>query len=67
MHGLSLVAVSRDYSLVAVLGRLTGVASVVAQQGPRGRGLQQLQHVGSIAAAHRLSCPVEGLVAPWRA
>ena len=33
VHGLSLVAVSRDYSPVAVRGHLAAVASLVAEQG----------------------------------
>ena len=33
VHGLSLVAVSRDYSSVAVRGHLAAVASLVTEQG----------------------------------
>ena len=39
---------SRGYFLVAVLGLLSVVASLVAEQG--------LESAGSVDAAHRLSC-----------
>ena len=41
---------SGDYSLVAAFGLLIAVASLVAEHGPFGHGLQQLRSVGSIAA-----------------
>ena len=44
VHGLSLVAVSRGYSLAAVL--LIAVASIVAEP--------SLQSLGSVAVEHRL-------------
>ena len=48
MHQLSLVAVSRGYSPVAVQEILTGVASLIAEHG--------LWCIGSIVVAHRLDC-----------
>ena len=36
LHGLSLVVVSRGYSLVAVCGLLTALASLVAEHGLQG-------------------------------
>ena len=50
MHRLSLAAVSRGYSPVAVQEILTGVASLIAEHG--------LQCTGSIVVAHRLNCSV---------
>ena len=52
MHGHSLVAVSGGYALAAV-SRLLWSRST----GSRVCGLQQLQHVDSVAVAHGLSCP----------
>ena len=52
MHGHSLVAVSGGYTLAAV-SRLLWSQST----GSRVCGLQQLQHVDSVAVAHGLSCP----------
>ena len=49
MHGLSLVAVSRDDSLTALHGLLTVVVPLVAERGSR---------------AHRLQLWCMGLVAP---
>ena len=59
MQGLSLVALSRGYS-VAVRGLLIGVASLVAGTGFRSCSTLAwwLQLVGSRAQAHGLSCPV---------
>ena len=45
--GFSLVAVNRDYSLLAVLGLLFVVASPVQNTGSRARAFQQLQLAGS--------------------
>ena len=50
--GLSLVAESRGYSLVVVCGRLIEVASLVAEHRVWAHGLQQLQHMGSVAVVH---------------
>ena len=50
MHGLSLAAASRAYSLVAVLGPLTVVASLVVEH-----ELQGTQ--ASVVVVHKLSCP----------
>ena len=50
-RGPSLVVTSVGCSLVAVQGCLTGVASLVC-------GAWALRHVGSVAAAPRLSCSV---------
>ena len=52
LHGLSLVVVSRGYSLVAVCGLLTALASLVAEhglQGPRASVVvtPRLQSTGS--------------------
>ena len=55
-HGLSLAVVSGGYSLVAVRGLFTAVASLVAEHG--------LQSSGTGAVARGFSCPL-GLVAPW--
>ena len=48
--GSSLIASSGGCSLVAVCG-LTAVASLVAERGILGSGLQSLQHVGSVSTA----------------
>ena len=68
MHGLSLAAGSRDYSLVAVHSLLVVLVSFIAEHrlyGKRAsvgatRGLSsvgpRLQSTGSIVAAHGLSC-----------
>ena len=53
-HRLSLVPVSGGYSLVAVCGLLTVVASLVAEHWLYARGLQQLQHAGLAVEVHRL-------------
>ena len=53
---LSLVAASRGYSLVAVHGLLIAVASLVAELRLLACRFQQLQHAGSAAVAHGLSC-----------
>ena len=55
--GLSLVAASGDQSLVAVLGLLVTVSSLVAEHRLQARGLSQLQHVSSLVGARSLSCP----------
>ena len=47
-HGLSLVAVSGDHSLVAVLGPLIAVASLVEHG---------LQNAGSVVVVHVFTCP----------
>ena len=47
--GLSLVAVSGGYSLVAVLGLLIAVASLVVEHG--------LQNAGPVVVVHMFSCP----------
>ena len=49
-RGLSLVSESRGYSLVVVCGLLTGVISLVTEQGSR---ISRLSSCG-----HSLSCPV---------
>ena len=53
VHQLSLVAVSRGYSPVAVQEILTGVASLIAEHG--------LWCTGSIVVAHRLDCSAQGV------
>ena len=55
-HGLSLSVVRERCSLIAVQGPLLAVVSLVVQHGLQACGLQQLQHVDSIAVAHGLSC-----------
>ena len=47
--GPSLVVASGGYSLVAVLGLLTAVSSLVAEHRLQAHGLSQLQHVSSLA------------------
>ena len=49
--GFSVVAVSRGYSLIAMCRLLIVLAFLVASIGSRSRGLQELQHVGSVVAA----------------
>ena len=46
----------RGLLFVVVRRLLTAVASLVAEHGLQARGLQQLQHAGSVVVAHRLSC-----------
>ena len=58
MSNLSLVVVSRGYSLVVAPHALAAVAAPVAEYGLSALRLQQLQRVGPAAVAHRLSCPV---------
>ena len=61
----SLVAVNRDYSLVAVYRLLIEVASVLWSMGSRACRLQQLQHVGLVIVVHGLSCSVAcGILVP---
>ena len=60
---VSLVAVSRGRSPVAMLGLLTVVASLV-ERGFKVLGLQQLQHMGSVVVTHGLSCSVVCLILP---
>ena len=55
---LSLVAVSRGYSLAVVCGLLIPVASLVVGPGLKARGLQELQRKGAGVVVHRLSCSV---------
>ena len=55
--GLSPVAASRGYSVVAGREFLMAVASLVAEQGLQVHGLQELQHSGSGVVVHGLSCP----------
>ena len=50
MRGLSLVAESGTYSLVAVCGLLFAVAPLVLEH--------ELQSLGSVAVVHGLSCPM---------
>ena len=52
--GLSLVSVSRGYSLPAVCRLLTAAASLVTEHGLWVFGLQSLRRMGPVAAAHRL-------------
>ena len=56
-HGNSLVVAIRGDSLVAVHRLLLAVASLVSEHGSRASRLQWLWHVGSVVAAHGLSCP----------
>ena len=51
---LSLGAVSGSYAPVVVCRLLLAVASLVAERGLDGAGLQSLWHVGSVAVAHGL-------------
>ena len=48
----SLVAASRSFSLVAVCGLLTAVASLVSEPGLQGTQAQQLRRVGLVAWQH---------------
>ena len=53
-HGLSLVAVSGGLLFAAVRRLLVAVASLVAEHGLQGCGLQQLWHLDSVVVACRL-------------
>ena len=57
MRRLSVVILSRGYSLFVVLGLYIAVASHAAEDRFRVRRLQWLQHVGSVAVTHRLRAP----------
>ena len=58
MCGLSLVRVSRAYSLVVVWGLLIAMASLVAEH--------RLSVSGSVVVAHGFSCPVACIIlVPW--
>ena len=57
MRRLSVVILSRGYSLFVVLGLYIAVASLAAENRFGGRRLQWLQHVGSVVVAHRLRAP----------
>ena len=54
--GLSLVAVSRGYSPVAVHGLLIAVVSLAVEH--------RIWSTGLIVVAHRLNCPVECGISP---
>ena len=54
--GVSPVAVSGDYSLGVVGGRLVAVASLVVEHKFKAQRSQQLQHMGSVIPARGLSC-----------
>ena len=54
--GLSLVAASGCYSVIAMCGLLIVVASLVAEHGPKGEGAQSLLLPGSRAQAQYLWC-----------
>ena len=73
MSGLSLVAVTGVYSLVAVHRLLIAVASLGAEQWLEGtwvsevvaRGLSRWRHTGSLVVVYRLSCSkVCGILVP---
>ena len=55
--GLSLLAASGDYSLVAVCGLLIAVASSLVVNTASG-------YAGSVAVAHGLSCPMASEIFP---
>ena len=58
-RGLSLVAVSRDCSLVAVCGLFIVLASLVVEHMQASVGVPPgLWSMGSVVVAHRLSCPL---------
>ena len=58
-RGLSLAAVSRDYSLVAVCGLFIVLASLVVEHMQASVGVPPgLWSMGSVVVAHRLSCPL---------
>ena len=61
LHGLSLVAMSRGYPLVAMCGLLIAMASLVGGAGAPGHMgsgdvTPRLLSTGSVAVVHRLSC-----------
>ena len=56
MCRLSLVAVNKDYFLVAEHGLLIAAALLLQSMGSRVWGLQELQCVGSVTVALGLSC-----------
>ena len=51
-----LVVVSQSYSLVAELGLLIAVVSLIVEHGLKVPGLRYLQYTGSVVVTHGLSC-----------